>query len=62
MKINYEALRHSYYNQLIVCKRDLECEVYVGISKSIIENKSYSSSQKVRAMKELIVAFNIVNV
>lgn len=61
MKIDYEGLRYSYYSQLIVCRSDLKCAAYVDISKSIIENKNYSDSQKVRAMKELIAAFNIVN-
>lgn len=61
MKIDYEALRYSYYSQLISCRSDLKCETYVGISKTIIENKNYSDSQKVRAMKELIVALNISN-
>lgn len=61
MKVDYEALRYSYYSQLLVCRNDLECETYVGISKAIIENKNYSDSQKVRAMKELIAAFNIAN-
>lgn len=61
MKVDYEALRYSYYSQFIVCRSDLRCAVYVGISKSIIENKNYSDSQKVRAMKELIAAMNIAN-
>lgn len=61
MKVDYEVLRYSCYSQLIVCRSDLKCAVYVGISKSIIENKNYSDSQKVRAMKELIAAFIIVN-
>lgn len=62
MKIDYEALRYSYYSQLISCRSDLKCETYVGISKAIIENKNYSDSQKVRAMKELVAALNIANV
>lgn len=61
MKIDYESLRHAYYNQLIVYRGDLIWADYIGISKSIIENKNYSDSQKVRAMKELVAAFNIVN-
>ncbi len=61
MKIDYEALRYSYYSQLISCRSDLKCETYVGISKAIIENKNYSDSQKVRAMKELVAALNIAN-
>lgn len=62
MKVDYEALRYSYYSQLLSCRSDLECEAYVGISKAIIENKNYSDSQKVRAMKELIVAFNMLTI
>lgn len=61
MKVDYEALRYSYYSQLITCRSDFKCATYVGISKSIIDNKNYSDSQKVRAMKELIAAFNIAN-
>lgn len=62
MKVDYEGLRCSCYSQLIDCRSDFKCAAYVGISKAIIENKNYSDSQKVRAMKELIAAFNIANV
>lgn len=61
MKVDYESLRHAYYNQLIVCRDDLKWAAYIGISKTIIENKNYSDSQKVHAMRELIAAFNIAN-
>lgn len=61
MKVDYEGLRCSCYSQLISCRSDLRCAAYVGISRSIIDSKNYSDSQKVRAMKELIAAFNIAN-
>ena len=61
MVVNFEALRYSYYTRFVTCRSDLKYEVYVGISKAIIENENYSNSQKVRAMKELIAAMNIAN-
>lgn len=61
MKVDYESLRYSYFSQFITCKQELRYATYVGISKSIIENKHYTDSQKAKAMRELIAALNIAD-